>query len=39
LQGYRYESVRQVWYVDSGGKKLCVTIPRERVVLVPVRSF
>jgi hypothetical protein len=39
LHGYRYESVRQVWYQDANGKRLCVTIPQSRIVLVPVRTF
>jgi hypothetical protein len=39
LRGYGVQSVRQVWYVDSSGKRLCVTVPTERLVLVPVRAF
>lgn len=39
LHGYRYESVRQIWYVDPQGRRLCVTIPDQRVVLVPVHPF
>jgi hypothetical protein len=39
LHGYRVQSVRQVWYVDSSGKRLCVTVPSERLVLVPVHTF
>ena len=39
LHGYGVQSVRQVWYVDSSGKRLCVTVPTERLVLVPVRAF
>jgi len=39
LHGYGLHSVRQVWYVDSSGKRLCVTVPTERLVLVPVHPF
>ena len=39
LHGYRYESVRQIWYVDQQGRRLCVTIPDRRIVLVPVHPF
>ena len=39
LHGYRVRDVRQIWYVDPNGKRLCVTVPTERVVLVPVHTF
>jgi hypothetical protein len=39
VRGYGVQSVRQVWYVDSSGKRLCVTVPTERLVLVPVHAF
>jgi hypothetical protein len=39
LHGYRVQSVKQIWYVDTNGKRLCVTVPTERLVLVPVRTF
>lgn len=40
VQLYRYQSVRQVWYFDpTTGKKLRVTVPRNAMVLVAVRTF
>lgn len=39
LHGYRVQSVKQVWYVDPSGKSLCVTVPTDRLVLVPVHTF
>ena len=39
LHGYRVRGVRQIWYVDPNGKRLFVTVPTDRVVLVPVHTF
>ena len=40
LRGYRCRAVRQIWYFDARqGKRLYVTVPTDRLVLVPVRSF
>jgi len=40
LHGYRRECVRQIWYFDAKRRSyLCVTVPREQVVLVPVHPF
>lgn len=40
VRGFRCQSVRQIWYFDpKQHKQLCVTIPADRLVLLPVRAF
>ena len=40
VRGYRCQAVRQIWYFDARqGRRLCVTIPTDQLVLVPVRPF
>ena len=40
VQLLHYRAVRQIWYFDPHtGNKLQVTVPRDQVVLVPVRTF
>ena len=40
VRGYRCQSLRQIWYFDpKQHKQLCVTIPADRLVLLPVRAF
>ena len=40
LQQVRYRSLRQIWIVDPRrGTRLAVTVPDDRVVLIPVRTF
>jgi hypothetical protein len=39
LRGFHVHGVKQIWYVDPDGKRLCVTVPTDRVVLVPIQTF
>lgn len=40
VHGYLCQSLRQIWYFDpKQHKQLCVTIPADRLVLLPVRAF
>jgi hypothetical protein len=39
LRGFHVHGMKQIWYVDPAGKRVCVTVPTDRVVLVPVQTF
>ena len=40
VRGYRYQSVRQIWYFDPvSHRRLSVTVPRDQLVLVAVHPF